>query len=60
MNSKDESISYKTDIELFEYMLEKAEIEHEEFNTKIELENGIIVNFDENGELIGFELPEGR
>jgi hypothetical protein len=65
VNSKDESISFKPDHELFEYMLENAEIEFETgsdngITSYYELENGIKIHFGDDGELTGFELPEDR
>ena len=55
----EDTATYPADIELFRYMFENAEIETSEVETVIHLENGIVINFDSEGMLVGIEVSDG-
>jgi len=63
MSKSSDIHTYKKDIELFEYMLEKSEVDFEHLTdggeSSFELENGILINFDDSGELINLSKKEG-
>lgn len=55
----EDSATYPADIELFRYMFENAEIETSEVESVIHLDNGIVINFDPDGMLVGIEVSDG-
>ena len=59
---KDGAVTLKKDGELFEYLLENAEIEFEigsdnGITSHYELDSGLKIHFCDDGRLLRFELP---